>query len=181
MKPLKQNIDLLIEACKKKDQKAQMEIYHLYHKTVYHAAYRISKNREDAMDSMQEAFITAFEKLDQYEGKGSFEGWLSKIAIRNSLQHYHNKKRFFLSDRMEQQLQQETEDYSEEESLQTITTHQLDNALNQLNDRYQVILKLYYLEGYDYEEISRLLKWTPSNCRTTLSRARKQLKKFLNA
>ena len=75
MKPKEPNIDFLIEACKKKDQKAQMEIYHRYHKTVYHAAYRISKNGEDALDDMQEAVITAFEKLNQYGSKGSFEGF----------------------------------------------------------------------------------------------------------
>jgi RNA polymerase sigma-70 factor (ECF subfamily) len=56
----------------------------------------------------------------------------------------------------------------------------LDHALTQLNERYSLILKLYYLEGYTHEELSELLDWSYNNSRTTLSRAKTQLKKILN-
>tara|TARA_B110000495_G_C22637868_1_gene378960 strand:+ start:120 stop:305 length:186 start_codon:yes stop_codon:yes gene_type:complete len=55
----------------------------------------------------------------------------------------------------------------------------LENALQELSERYQIILKLYYLEGYDHQEISEIMNWSYANCRTTLSRAREQLKKQL--
>jgi RNA polymerase sigma-70 factor (ECF subfamily) len=55
----------------------------------------------------------------------------------------------------------------------------LDKALEKLNDRYSLILKLYYLEGLTHDEIGQLLNWSYSNCRTTLSRAKTQLKKEL--
>ena len=55
----------------------------------------------------------------------------------------------------------------------------LENALQKLSERYQIILKLYYLEGYDHQEISEIMNWSYANCRTTLSRAREQLKKQL--
>ena len=56
---------------------------------------------------------------------------------------------------------------------------ELEEALNKLNERYQIILKLYYIEGYDHQEISEIMNWSYANCRTTLSRAREQLKKEL--
>ena len=62
-----------------------MELYERYHRPLYQAAYSILKNREDAQDAMQEGMIRAFEKLDQYQGEGSFEGWLRKIVIRKSI------------------------------------------------------------------------------------------------
>ena len=70
-------------------------------------------------------------------------------------------------------------DVLEKISEKELEKGKLEKALNQLNDRYQIILKLYYLEGYDHQEISEIMNWSPGNCRTTLSRAREQLKKLL--
>ena len=58
-----------------------MELYQRYYKNTYHAAFSILKNREDAMDAMQEAFITAFQHLDQYTGIGSFGGWFTRLPF----------------------------------------------------------------------------------------------------
>ena len=175
-----QHIDELLHACKKQDQKAQMELYQRYHKNTYHAAYGILKNRDDAMDAMQEVFITAFQHLDQYSGVGSFGGWLRKIVVRKSIETYHQNKKLIHDDQLENKL-----DFSEtqkefETSFAELHPATLENALNQIHERYQLVLKLYYLEGYDHEEIGEIMNWSPSNCRTTLSRARAQLKKQLN-
>jgi len=53
------------------DQNAQMELYQRYHQPLYHAAYSILNNRDDAQDAMQEGMIKAFEKLDQFQGDGN--------------------------------------------------------------------------------------------------------------
>jgi hypothetical protein len=57
----KQHIDFLLLACKKKDQKAQMELYRRYHAPLYTVAFSIVKNEDDALDALQESFITAIE------------------------------------------------------------------------------------------------------------------------
>lgn len=69
-----QHIDVLLLACKKQDQKAQMELYQRFYNNTYHAAFRILKNSNDAMDAMPEAIITAFQRLDQYSGEGMITG-----------------------------------------------------------------------------------------------------------
>lgn len=91
----KKHINALILACKKEDQQAQMELYQLYSQSLYCSAYRIVKNADDALDAVQEGFITAFQKLDQYQGGGSFEGYLHKICdygkmIIGELYAFHN-------------------------------------------------------------------------------------------
>lgn len=149
-----QHINILILACKRGDQKAQMELYHLFNQSLYYSAYRIVKNADDALDAVQEGFITAFQRLDQYQGEGSFEGWLHKIELSEN--------------------QEEDFEFTFEDEK-----GKLEAALNQLNERYQLILQLYYLEGYDHQEISEIMNWSNANCRTTLSRAREQLKKLL--
>jgi RNA polymerase sigma-70 factor (ECF subfamily) len=176
----KQHIDLLLLACKKQDQKAQMELYLRYYKNTYHASFSILKNREDAMDAMQEAFITAFQHLDQYTGIGSFGGWLHKIAIRKSIAYYHQNKKLIPDDQLENKLEMSESQEEFENLFQELHPTALENALSQIHERYQLVLKLYYLEGYDHEEISEIMNWSSSNCRTTLSRARAQLKKQLN-
>ena len=138
-----QHIDELLHACKKQDQKAQMELYQRYHKNTYHAAYGILKNRDDALDAMQEAFITAFQHLDQYSGVGSFGGWLRKIVVRKSIETYHQNKKLIHNDQLENKL-----DFSEtqkefETSFPELHPATLENALNQIHERYQLVLKLY--------------------------------------
>lgn len=175
-----QHIDAILLACKKQDQKAQLELYQRYHMNAYHAAYRILKNSDDAMDAMQEAFILAFQRLNQFSGVGNFGGWIHKIVVRKSIEYYHKNKSTVFEDELDNNimLSENPEDLEAKESK--INAGQLEKALNKISQRYQIILKLYYLEGYDHSEISEIMNWSPSNCRTTLSRAREQLKKHLN-
>ena len=56
------------------------------------------KNADDALDAVQEGFITAFQKLDQFQGEGGFEGWLHKIVIRKNIKYYQNNKHFVSDD-----------------------------------------------------------------------------------
>lgn len=174
-----QHINILILACKRGDQKAQMELYNRFNQSLYYSAYRIVKNADDALDAVQEGFITAFQRLDQYQGEGSFEGWLHKIVIRKSIAYYQKNKRFIREDQFENKI--ELSENQEEDFEFTFEDEKgkLEAALNQLNERYQLILQLYYLEGYDHQEISEIMNWSNANCRTTLSRAREQLKKLL--
>lgn len=174
------HINTLIQSCKKKDQNAQMELYQRYYKPLYQAAYNILKNRDDAQDAMQEGMIKAFEKLDQFQGEGDFGGWLRKIVVRKSITYYHYNKRITGDVHLENRTDLSEDPEEHDTDLPLFNSEQLENALGKLNERYSLILKLYYLEGYTHEEIGQLLNWSYTNCRTTLSRARTQLKKQLN-
>jgi len=174
------HIDSLIKACKNKDQNAQMELYQRYHQPLYQAAYNILKNRDDAQDAMQEGMIKAFEKLNQYQGEGNFGGWLRKIVIRKCIAYYHQNKQKLNELQLENNVELSVNPEEDNSTFPAFDSQQLDAALSQLNERYRLVIKLYYLEGYTHEELSELLNWSYSNCRTTLSRAKTQLKKILN-
>ena len=175
----KLHINALIQSCKKKDQNAQMELYHRYHQPLYQAAYNILKNRDDAQDAMQEGMIVAFEKLNQFQGEGDFGGWLRKIVVRKSIAYYHYNKRITRNVELENRTDLSEDPEKGDTHLPLFNSKELDKALEKLNDRYSLILKLYYLEGLTHDEIGQLLNWSYSNCRTTLSRAKTQLKKEL--
>lgn len=177
----KQHIDFLLLACKKKDQKAQMELYRRYHAPLYTVAFSIVKNEDDALDALQESFITAFKKIDQFQGEGSFEGWLRKIVTRKSIKVYHHNKRWLREESIENSIEHSIESEDEETLMETqhIQKDLLDRAMKEINERYRLILQLFYVEGYDHKEISEITGWSYSQCRTTLSRAKQQLKNKL--
>ena len=79
--------DSLIIGVRKNNRKAQLQLYKMYYKAMYNTAFRILKDSAEAEDVMQEAFLTAFRKIDEYKGDASFGSWLKRIVVNLSLIH----------------------------------------------------------------------------------------------
>lgn len=163
--------------CKKNNQRAQLELYNRYNKAMYNAVYPILQDRVLAEEATQEGFIIAFRKLNQYQMENSFGGWLKKIVLRKSFEYYRQKFRFVpLTEASENdQIASETEG----NTVLQERKKKLYKALSQLKPSDQILLKLYYLEGYDHEELTEILQISHANCRTRLSRAKNKLTKLL--
>jgi RNA polymerase sigma factor (sigma-70 family) len=82
----------LIESCRKKDIKAQFQIYRLYYKNMYNISLRIVNDSGEAEDIMQESFLSAFDRIDTFSGEVSFGAWLKRIVINRSLDFLKKKK-----------------------------------------------------------------------------------------
>ncbi len=165
----------LINGCKSGDQKAQFQIYKLYYKAMYNTSLRIVKDTMEAEDIMQEAFLSAFEKIDTYSGNVSFGAWLKKIVINRSLDSLNRQKAIFedLDAHHELNLpEKEEEDSSKELDMKV---EEVKEAINKLPDGYRIILSLYLLEGYDHDEIGEILDISSSTSRSQLSRAKQKL------
>ena len=173
------NIETLLALCQDGNQLAQLEVYNRYQKAMYNTAFRIVKNTAEAEDVMQESFITAFSKLDNFKGTATFGSWLKRIVINNSIVQYRKSQRFIevseenIADEAEEDPEYENDDYSE------VRSSQLMQCMNNLHDSYKEILTLYFIEGYDYEEICEILEISYANCRTLISRAKESLRKKL--
>jgi RNA polymerase sigma-70 factor (ECF subfamily) len=87
-------LDELIIKCKKQDAKAQEELYKRYSTILFSICLRYSPNYIEAQDSLQDSFLTIFQKVDQFKGKGSFEGWIKRITVNTVLQKYRKKSSF---------------------------------------------------------------------------------------
>jgi len=165
----------LLDACKEGDQKAQFQIYKLYYKAMYNTSLRIVSDTMEAEDIMQEAFLSAFEKIDTYSGTVSFGAWLKKIVINRSLDMLGKRKAVFEDIEAHVGIR----DTSAEESARNedidIKVEEVKEAIDNLPDGYRVILSLYLLEGYDHDEIADILKISSSTSRSQLSRAKQKL------
>ena len=171
-----QHITQLIKRCKKSDSAAQMELYQNYYKAMYNTSFRILKDEFEAEDIMQEAFLTAFTKLDMFKGEVTFGAWLKRIVINKSLTQLKKSTKY-----QEVKLEVIPNNPIEEDSIdyEAIKTSTIVAKINQLKENYRLVLTLHFIEGFDYEEISEILNYTNENVRTTISRAKKKLKEIL--
>ncbi len=167
----------LIKQCRRGDQKAQFEIYRLYHAAMFNTTLRIVGNSDDAEDVMQEAFLKAFTKLDSYRGEVSFGAWLKRIMINKALD--------FLRLKREQISLEEAGPIGELEEEETrevdfrYTPEAIRKAIYALPEGYRIVLSLILLEGYDHEEVSMILNISNATSRTQYHRAKKKLIELL--
>ena len=166
----------LIAECKKNNKKAQLQLYDMYCKAMYTTAYNFVKNEAVAEDMTQEAFIKAFENMAVFSGEVSFGAWLKRIVINNCLD-WLKKRKLTIVSMSDQKIQVADEENWEVHDQTTIT--QIKTAINQLPEKYKVVVKLFLLEGYDHQEISTILKISEVASRSQLHRGKNKLKELL--
>jgi len=159
----------LIKNCSKNDTKAQSELYQLFSSKLFSVCLKYSRNYAEAEDNLQDAFLTIFKKIDQYNNKGSFEGWLKRITINTALQRYRNQGVFEI---VNEDLIEDVELDIEDDEL---SIEFLLQIIQELPDRYRLVFNLYALDGYSHKEIAELVSITPGTSKSNLARARKIL------
>ena len=142
----------IIDRCKEGDREAQFQLYKLYYKSMYNTSLRIAGSPSDAEDIMQEAFLSAFRKIGTYEGKVSFGAWLKKIVINRSLDYLKKKKINF--EDVDDNLNLPDEEENPFIENREADIRKIKQAMMKLPEGYRVVFSLYFLEGYDHEEIA---------------------------
>jgi len=164
----------VIDGCKKGDSKAQFQLYKLYYRSMYNTCLRILNDPAEAEDVMQEAFLSAFEKIKTYEGKVSFGSWLKKIVVNRSLDALR-KRKMDLIDIKEQTGPAILDEEKINEDEINFKVQKVKDAMTQLPEGYRLVLTLYLFEGYDHDEIAQILNISGSTSRSQYTRARQKL------
>jgi RNA polymerase sigma factor (sigma-70 family) len=167
---------LLVEQCKQQNRKAQMALYRQYCDGMFIVAHRYMKDEAAAEDALQEAFIKAFRKLDQFKGDVTFGAWLKRIVINTCLDALKANKMEKV-DINEQTLKIVDEDHWDVPDETTV--QEVIQAIRELPDPNGIVTQLFLLEGYDHQEISEILGITESASRTYLYRGKKQIREQL--
>ncbi len=169
----------IIEKCKQNNRIAQLQLYNQYCDGMYVVAMRFVKDSMEAEDIVQEAFIKAFEKLHQYKAEVTFGAWLKRIVINKSIDLLKSKKQQML-ELDEVHLKVIDNNYEDEWLVDdAITLDEVKEAIKKLPDKYQYVVMLYLIEGYDHQEIAEILNITGVASRTQLSRGKTKLKELL--
>jgi len=163
-------LERLIKQCANNDRKAQKEIYQLFSGKLFSICLKYSKNKQEAQDNFQDGFIVIFEKIGQFNFKGSFEGWLKRVMINTVLLKYRKKN--VLNIVTEEIPDEVIVDVDDDE----ISLDFLLNLINELPDRYRMVFNLYALDGYSHKEISEMMLIAEGTSKSNLARARAILK-----
>ena len=164
-------LDQIIQGCKKKDARAQAELYKRYSSVLYAVCLRYSPNKVEAEDNLQDAFITIFNKAEQFKDKGSFEGWIKRITVNTVLQKYRKQKVFSLTD------EAQIEDTADQQVVDNgLPLDYLLSIIQELPHRYRLVFTMYVMDGYSHKEIGALLKISDGTSKSNLARARGILK-----
>ncbi len=136
---------------------------------------RYMKRKDRAEDVLQETYIHAFQKIEQFEGHGSLAGWLSRIAVTKSLKELRKRNPDLI----------ELEPHHSARSIQQaapiieeMLAEDILDILNEIPEHYRVIFNLAIIEGYSHAEIAELLQIKESNSRARLTRARARVKEI---
>lgn len=160
----------LIEKCKQQNANAQSTLYKQYSGVLFGICLKYSPNRAEAEDNLQDAFITIFSRIEQYQGKGSFEGWIKRITVNTALQKYRKKKVYDISN------EEQIEDAEVEIEKTDVPLDFLLKIIQELPDRYRLVFNLYVLDGYSHKEIAEMLGISDGTSKSNLARARMILK-----
>ena len=165
----------LIKACKKQDRQAQNHLYRIYKDRLFVLCLKYCRTQEEAEDILQETFISIFTQIKKYQGKGSFEGWMKRIAINKAIDSF--KKNYGLVYPIKEELIAANENIDSD--LFEIPLEMLMNTIQELPDRYRLVFNLYELDGYTHKDIAVMLDISEGTSKSNLSRARKALKEKL--
>lgn len=156
----------LIRKARSKDPDAFSSLIYFYMKDLYRVAISILMNDEDAADAIQDTILGCWEKLHTLKQEKYFKTWLTRILINHC---YDMRKK--------QQRMTTMEDY-EEPVAEDQYNVELKEALRQLDEKYRIVMVLYYSEGYQTGEIAELLEIPRSTVQTRLQRGREKLEAY---
>ena len=173
---MSKEINFLVIESKNGNQKAQLKLYDLHCNAMFAISCRYLKNDEEAKDAMQDGFLKAFLNLENYADDTNFSSWLKVIIINTCIDFLKKKKLETIS----------IENYPFEISndddwnfSSKISKEQIIEAIEKLDLKYQLVVKLFLMEGYDHQEISEILQIPIKTSRTHLRRAKLALRNLL--
>lgn len=155
-----------------------MALYEKYCDGMFTIAQRYLKDTAAAEDAMQEAFIKAFKKMEQFRGDVTFGAWLKRIVINTCLDVRKATK--IETTPLEDEVYGMVAEESDWQVSDETTFQEIMNAIETLPENYKATVKLFLLEGYDHQEISEILQISENASRTYLHRGKAKLKEKLN-
>jgi len=177
-----------LAAVRRGDARALRKLVDLYSPKLYNVALRILRHAEDAEDAVQEALLTAINKLDQFDGRSSFFTWIYRIAVNASLMALRKRRsrsrreESFEVPRYAELRRREFADWGADPARKILNAEMqqvMEQAIDRLPEKYRVVFVLRDLEGQATQATSQLLGITPANVKIRLMRARMFLRERL--
>lgn len=171
----------LLHACKKRDRKAQFQLYKSCFSLLMGVCIRYKRDEAEARSILNVGFLKILTNLEKYNTKVPFEAWIRRIMINTIIDEFRKNRKerelidytdFGATDRFNQQV-----DYNEADKLFDVAA--IEHLIKQLPSVTQKVFNLYIIDGYSHKEISKMLQMSVGTSKWHLSNARKILKSKL--
>jgi len=169
----KATIDHLVQCCKAGQRKAQELLYKQFASKMLGVCMRYATDKMEAEDMLQNGFIKVFQKIADYRGDGSFEGWVRRIMVHSSIEYYRRHHK------MMQVVDIDTAGH--EPSVNAAASSSLEAKdllvmITALSPGYRMVFNLYAIDGYSHKEVAEIMGISEGASKSQLSRARAILK-----
>lgn len=161
----------LIEGCRQNDRAAQKALFDRMAPKMLSVCRRYVRDRMEAEDVLVMSFTKVFERIGQFKADGSFEGWVRRIVVNESLTYLRKNKAMYLETDLE------TADRESETGLTDtgLEAEDLMKLIQELPAGYRIVFNLYAIDGFSHKEIAAQIGITESTSKSQLSRARMHL------
>jgi RNA polymerase sigma factor (sigma-70 family) len=173
------DIQTILDGCLKNDPRQQRTLYERFARPMLGICLRYAADRMEAEDVLQLGFVKVFKSIHTFQG-GSFEGWIKRIFIRESINQYHSRKRKpidFKEDDDPSMLNQ-TDGFAD--AISQLQAAEIMKLLNNLPEGSRLVFNLFAIEGYGHAEIAEMLGISVGTSKSQYSRARQLLKDQLS-
>ena len=173
----------MVEAIQAGDREALRRLYERYSRYAMGVGLRIVPEREDALDIVQDAFVSILTSIGsfEYRGEGSLRNWVAKITTHRALDWMKSHNRLLLSD----QLPDETAEEEDETPLEKVPPDILSGMIDRLPETSRMIVTLHAFGQMSHKEIARKLDISVNTSTSQFSRAKRLLemmmKEYLNS
>ena len=165
----------LIKRAVKDNREAQQQIYELFSPKMLSVCRQYIKDTHYAEEVMLTAFFKVFKNLKKFKHEGSFEGWIRRIMIRESISFLRSRKE---ADSVAE-MPKETAGQNEVQSTQEVAY--IQQLIDDLPEGYKLVFVLFAVEGYQHHEIAKMLEISEGTSKSQLFKARKILQEKINA
>lgn len=168
-------LDELYRGCREGKAKAQKSLYDRCSGKMLGVCLRYVNDKEEAEHVMIGGFVKVFEKIGQFSGDGSFEGWIRRIMVNEALMYIRKNQTMSVAveiEEVESDLDYDTLD-------QSLNVEDIIKLIQDLPVGYKTVFNLYAIEGYNHAEIAEKLGISENTSKSQLSRARKLLQQKL--
>jgi len=164
----------IIRLATENNRHAQQQIYAKFAPKMLSVCRQYIKDVQQAEDVMITAFMKVFVHLKNFEGKGSFEGWIRRIMVNESISFIRAQKKVqFVED-------QNVQEQSFNNIESNLSVDDIQFLIDALPEGYKMIFNLYAIDGYKHKEIAEMLGINEGTSKSQLSHARKMLQDLLN-
>ncbi|MCW5961502.1 MAG: RNA polymerase sigma factor [Pyrinomonadaceae bacterium] len=164
----------------KGDMAAFEEVYQRHHRRVYSICLRMLKNTTEAEDLTQDVFIQLHRKIGSFRGDSAFTTWLHRLSVNQVLMHFRKRNVKFEKTTEEGETPVQIVDgTTNPRKMPVVDKIALENAIEQLPNGYRNVFVLHDVEGYEHEEVARILGCSVGTSKSQLHKARLKLRKLL--